>query len=127
VESSATALARRFWELMASNDFRSVGAVLSDDFVLEWPQSNERIRGRDRFAEMNENYPANGLWRFTIHRIVGNEMEAVTDVGVTDGSISARAISFFSVNGGKIFRLVEFWPEEYTAPENRRHLVEPID
>ncbi len=28
-----------FWTLMQSNDFRSVGAVLSDDFVLDWPQS----------------------------------------------------------------------------------------
>lgn len=34
----------RFWSLMQSNDFKSVGEVLSDDFVLDWPQSNERIR-----------------------------------------------------------------------------------
>jgi hypothetical protein len=37
---------REFWRRMASNDFESVRAVLvDDDFVLEWPQSAERIRG----------------------------------------------------------------------------------
>ena len=45
---------------MKANDFLSVGSVLADDFVLDWPQSNERIRGRDNFAAMNEEYPASG-------------------------------------------------------------------
>ena len=36
-----------FWKRMQSNDFRSVGDLLSDEFVLDWPQSQERIRGRD--------------------------------------------------------------------------------
>ena len=31
---------------MQSNDFRSVGNLLSDEFVLEWPQSQERITER---------------------------------------------------------------------------------
>lgn len=29
------------------------------------------------------------------------------------------------VKGGKISRIVEFWPELYPAPENRRCLTEP--
>lgn len=116
-----------FWRLMATNDFDSVAAVLSPEFVLEWPQSNERIRGAARFARMNREYPAHGPWRFTIHRIVGGENDAVSDVSVTDGVQSARAISFFDVQGGKITRLVEFWPEPYPAPANRAHLVEPLD
>ena len=122
----AVALVERHWELMASNDYRMVGTVLADDFILEWPQSNERIRGRDNFAEMNECYPAAGRWQFRIHRLVGNETEVVTDVGVTDGVVSARAISFFTVREARISRLIEFWPENYPAPNNRSHLVEPI-
>ena len=53
---NAVELVRKFWTLMMSNDFRSVGSVLADDFVLDWPQSNERIRGRDNSAAMNEEY-----------------------------------------------------------------------
>ena len=114
---------REFWRLMSSNDFQSVGAVLADDYVLDWPQSNERIRGRERFARMNMEYPANGPWVFTIHRIVGGEAEAVSDVGVTDGAQNARVISFFTVVDGRITRQVEFWPEPFEARSNRKHLV----
>jgi ketosteroid isomerase-like protein len=124
---NAKIIVQRFWELMMTNNFRSVGSVLSDDFVLDWPQSNERIRGRDNFAAMNAEYPAHGRWQFTINRIVAEEGEAVTDVSVTDGVQKARAISFFTVRNGKIEKMVEFWPDPFDALENRKHLVEKID
>jgi ketosteroid isomerase-like protein len=124
--AAAIEVVREFWRLMASNDFDSVGAVLADDYVLEWPQSNERIRGRERFALMNAEYPANGPWQFRVNRLVGANAEAVSDVSITDGVQHARAISFFTVVDGKITRQVEFWPEPYAAPSNRQHLVEPI-
>ena len=125
-KTTAVEVVREFWRLMASNDFRSVAAVLAPDFVLEWPQSGERIRSAERFARMNEEYVAHGPWR-TIRRIVGDASEAVSDVEITDGVQHARAISFFSVGGGKIARLVEYWPEPYPAPQNRAHLVEPME
>jgi len=118
---------QKFWSLMQTNDFKSVGQVLSDDFVLEWPQSGERIRGRENYAAMNEEYPTHGLWRFTINRITGDDVQAVTDVTVTDGVQVARAISFFSFADGKIQKMVEFWPDPFPAVENRRHLVEVMD
>lgn len=118
---------REFWRLMASNDFGSVASVLAPGFVLEWPQSKERLRGADRFARMNAEYPAHGRWVFTVHRIVGGAAEAVSDVSVGDGVQSARALSFFNVAAGKIERIVEFWPEPYAAPAGRAHLVEPIE
>ena len=122
----ATDVVRRYWQLMATNDFTAVGAVLSDDFVLEWPQSNERIRGRERFARMNAEYPAHGRWSFEVERVVGGGDQAVSDVRVTDGVQHARALTFFTVADGLIARIVEFWPEPYPAPANRAHLVEPI-
>ena len=125
--NAAVDLVHEFWRLMASNDFDSVRAVLAPDFVLEWPQSRERIRGGERFAQMNREYTAHGPWRFTINRIVGGEREAVSDVSVSDGVQNGRAISFFSVDGGKISRLVEFWPEPYEAAPNRSHLVEAME
>jgi ketosteroid isomerase-like protein len=124
--TSATAVVREYWRLMASNDFASVASVLAPGFVLEWPQSNERIRGPERFVTMNAQYPAHGPWRFTVHRVVGDVFDVVTDVSVSDGVQHARAISFFTIAGGQVVRLVEYWPEPFAARADRAHLVEPI-
>lgn len=126
MNTNAAKVVEEFWRLMATNDFDSVATVLSDDFVLEWPQSRERIRGAAKFSQMNREFPANGPWRFEVNRIVGAHSEAVSDVSITDGVQFARAISFFTVESGVITRLTEYWPEPYAAPPGRAHLVEII-
>jgi hypothetical protein len=112
---------------MGTNDFRSVATILAQQFVLEWPQTKERIRGAEHFARMNEEYPAHGPWRFTINRLVGSESEVVSDVTVTDGVRTDRAITFFTVACGKVIRIVEFWPEPCVPATHRSHLTEPMD
>ena len=90
---TAVEVTREFWRLMASNDFHSVATVLAAEFVLEWPQSKERIRGAERFARMNCEYVAHGPWVVTVKRIVGNDTEAVSEVEDTDGVQFGKAIS----------------------------------
>ena len=60
----AVKIVRKILGTMATNDFRSVGSVLGDDFVLEWPQSQRKDLWRDNFAAMNEEYPRHGRWEF---------------------------------------------------------------
>ena len=117
--AGAVHIVERFWDLMGSNDFYSVGELLSEAFVLDWPQSGERIRGREAFAAMNAEYPAHGPWSFAVNRIVGGEEAAVSDVFVTDGVQAARAITFFAVSDGQIDAIVEYWPEPFAAPASQ--------
>lgn len=124
---SATEVVIEFYRRMNTNEFRSAGQMLTDDYTLEWPQSKERIRGRDNFVAVNEEYPAQGRWSFTVNRTVGNATEAVSDVTVTDGTQVARAITFTTVQEGKIISQVEYWPDNYEAPANRKHLVELME
>jgi len=125
--SSAVEIAYEFWRRMATNDFGSVAIILAPEFVLEWPQSKERIRGAENFARMNQEYPAHGQWQFTRNRVVGSDLVAVSDFTVTDGVQTGRALSFFEVAQGKVMRVVEFWPEPYAPPANRAHLVEVFE
>lgn len=110
---------------MATNDFQSVAPLLASDFILEYPQSRERFRGRELFVRLNQDYPAHGPWRFVVNRLVGDEIEAASDVSITDGVTSARALSFFAIEAGEIVRMVEYWPEPFPAPADRAHLIAP--
>jgi ketosteroid isomerase-like protein len=115
-----------FWTAMQSNDFKAAGGFLHDDYVLEWPQSGERIRGRANFVAINEHYPAHGRWEFTIHRIIAEGDEVVSDVSVTDGAVTGRVITFSSVRAGKILDQTEFWPDPYAPAEWRARWIEKI-
>lgn len=122
------AVVSEYWRLMATNDFAAVSAVLAPEFVLEWPQSRERIRGPANYARMNLEYPSQSRdWRFQIHRLIADGDQVTTLVSVTDGQQGGDAISFFTVVDGKITRLLEYWPEPFPAAEHRRHLTERMD
>jgi ketosteroid isomerase-like protein len=114
----------QFWAAMQANDWAGAAALFADDYVLDWPQSGERIRGGVNFVAINANYPAAGRWRFTVERLVAEGEVAVTDVLVTDGAVTARALTFTTVRNGQIVRQVEYWPDPYEAPAWRATWVE---
>ena len=117
----------QFWAAMGTNDFKRAGEILHDDYILEWPQSGERIRGRANFVAINENYPAHGRWQFVIHRIIAEGDQVVSDVDVTDGLITGRVVTFSTVQDGKILKQTEFWPDPFEAPDWRAGWVEKME
>jgi len=118
------AVVQQFWEAIHNNDFRKAASCLHDDYLLEWPQSGELIRGRDNFAAVNEHYPAAGPWRVTVHRLIAEGDEVASEVTVTDGKISARAITFSDLSDGKIVHQTEYWPDPFEAAAWRSQWVE---
>ncbi len=118
---------RTLWQAFDRLDFDLAREVLHEDFVCEWPQSRERIRGVDNFVAVNRHYP--GRWRIYILRVVADADEVVTEVEVEltaeNGAVRQdRAVSFFRLRGGKIAYLREYWPEAYAAPDWRAQWVE---
>src|SRR3954465_973841 len=51
----------------------ALNELASDDFIQDWPQSGERIRGRENAKAINDNYPqmTGSTPRFTLPRITG--------------------------------------------------------
>ncbi len=123
MSARAQNVVRGFWKAMASNDFSAASRCLTDDFRLQWPQSDEMIEGREAFAGLNAAYPASGPWTFELRRIVGDGDQIVTEVGVSDGSVRATALTFHTVRGDLIAFQREFWPDPFEAPQWRRAWV----
>lgn len=126
MKQSSKQVVEQFWGAMQSNDFKAVGEFLHEEYVLEWPQSGERVRGRENFVAINENYPAHGRWEFTVHRILAEGDEVVSDVDVTDGVIHGRVITFSTIRDGKIAHQTEFWPDPFEPADWRTQWIEKI-
>lgn len=117
----------QFWALMQANDFCGAGELCSDDFVSIWPVSGERVRGRTNWVAIQEYYPANGRWRFTVQRTVCEGDQVVCDFSVTDGVQQGQSITFFTVNNGQITQMIEYWPEPYEPAGWRVPYTERIE
>jgi ketosteroid isomerase-like protein len=117
-------LVTQFWTAMQANDWAAAAALFADDYVLHWPQSGERIHGAANYIAINRTYPAAGRWRFTVERLIVEGEHAVTDVVVSDGAVTARAITFTTVRDGHIAGQVEYWPDPFEVPAWRATWVE---
>jgi len=113
---------RALWAAFDQFDFASAATLLHDSFVCEWPQSGERIRGRDNFIALNQHYP--GQWRIKIVRLLASGDDVVTECEVSDGMVTNRAISFFRLKDGSIIHIREFWPDPMEAKADRAQWVE---
>lgn len=123
---AARGVVTRFWAAMGANDFAAAGALLHDDYVLDWPQSGERVRGRDNFVAVNAHYPAAGRWQIVLEGLVTEGDQVVSQVRVSDGVLRARAITFSTVQAGRILRQVEYWPDPFPPAEWREKWVDTI-
>ena len=122
-------IVEQFWQRMSAFDFAGAGELLHDDYVGEWPQSRERIRGRAHFVALNAAYP--GRWVITIQRIVACDEQVTTEVTMRNQLAPAGApvvaVSFFELCEGKIRYERDYWPEPYAAPADRAGWVEPME
>lgn len=125
---TAGEILRAYWARMAGNDFTIAAQCLTEDVVVDWPQSNERICGLDAFARINTAYPSDTPWRFEVISLVEQGDHVVTVTDVSNGDLTARAITFSRVDlaRGLIKSQVEYWPDTYPAPPWRAGQLEPI-
>lgn len=109
---------------------RAAHELAAEDMVQEWPQSGERISGRDKVAAVNENYPAGSGTSPTasLRRILkpGDAwvIESVIDYG--DG-IPVSVVSIIEMKDGKIARQTDYFANPFEAPAWRSQWVEKME
>jgi hypothetical protein len=122
-------IVEQFWQCLSVFDFAGAGDLLHDEYICDWPQSRERVRGRANFVALNAAYP--GRWVVAIQRIVACDDQVVSEVTLTNqlapAEAPAVAVSFFELHGGKIRYERDYWPEPYAPPADRAQWVEPLE
>ena len=106
---------RELWRRIEARDWDGVGELLADDLVLDWPETGERIRGRENFVEFNRNYPEG--WSIEVQQILADGNRVASEIRVPHTELGLHwAASFFEVEDGRIARGTEYWVAQSKEP-----------
>jgi ketosteroid isomerase-like protein len=108
---------------------RAVYELSADDVIQEWPQSGERIRGRDNAKAINDNYPAmtGSTPRLSLRRVSGEGAHWVVEGTIDYGD--GTPVSYVAVaelRDGRIARITDYFGSPFEAPAWREKWVERI-
>src|SRR4029079_13168304 len=88
----------RHWTASDAGDFKLEHEIYREDAVLDYPQSGERIRGRNNIQESRTVQP--NKKRFTVRRIVGSGDLWVTEFVLTYDGIPSYTVSIMEFREG---------------------------
>jgi len=96
-----------------------------ENYVMEMPQSGERIRGREKMRQFQEAYP--NPPRAVLRRVVGSGevwvMEATSDY---PGGGTYHVANIVEFRDGKILKETRYYAEPFEAPGWRAAWVEKM-
>jgi hypothetical protein len=115
-----------YWRAVRDRDPSRIAALVTDDFVEDWPQSGERIRGADAWGRVVHGHPAYPT--VSVRRIVGATdvwaCEADFDYGGETGVW--RICSIIELSGERIARITQYFGAPFPAADWRNEITEPI-
>jgi hypothetical protein len=145
-ELTAREVIDRFVEAAVKRDFEGMGALVAPDFVEDYPQSGEIVRGRENFVALLQTYPgglAQGAMDRDDVRTVGVDerwvMTPTFTVVRVEGSGETYTVSFRvrypddstwyligirTIKGGLIQTATTYFAPLFDPPPWRSHLVE---
>ncbi len=112
----------RHWAASDANDFEAEHEIYCEGAVLEYPQSRERIRGRNniqasRFAQPNKK-------RFAVQRILGAADLWVTEFVLTYDGSPSYTVSIMEFTDGKVTRETQYFGDPFEPGPTRAQWVE---
>ena len=117
-------VAEGLWRALQAGDWEAAGGYLHDDFVQEWPQSGERIVGRDNALAIERNFPG-GLPTMRFRRTLAAGDLAVLEVELTYGDGGRYlGVSVIELRDGKVAKETDYYAQPFPAPAWRARWVE---
>jgi SnoaL-like domain len=112
----------RYFQAFERHDLDAMEELLHEDYVEEYPQSGERIRGKQNWRSVAENYP--GLPNMTDHSYVLSGDLGVLKMTLEYNGNRVYACEIVDFEDGKIKRARAYFGEPFEAPEWRAQWVE---
>ena len=115
----------RHWAASDANDFDAEHDIYREDALLEYPQSDERIRGRQNIQASRAAQPNSK--RFEVRRIVGTGDLWVTEFILTYDGRPSYSVSVMEFTDGKVARETQYFADPFEPGPSRAHWVERME
>jgi len=120
------AVLERTMNAMYAADFETAASAMADDAVVEWPQSGERIVGRDACLMVYKNYPG-GSPTYQLRRIRGGGDVFVVEAVADYSGEKSYVTSIVEFRDGRIVKQTDYWSSPFEAPGWRAQWVERME
>ena len=121
-DAGKRAIIERTLDAIAAGDWEAATANVVADFVQEWPQSGERITGRDHCLVVWRNYPG-GMPSMSARRIRGSGDFWSVESTIKYPSSTSLVVSLMEFRDGKLARQVDYFADPFPAPAWRSQWV----
>jgi hypothetical protein len=112
------------WVASESGDIDTEHAIYATDAILDYPQSGERFRGRERIKAQRGGHPAER--HFTIRRIQGTGELWVSECVITYDGVPTYSVSLMEFTDGLVTHETQYFADPFPAAPGRAALAEPI-
>jgi hypothetical protein len=121
-DSQARPLLERHWVASDAGDLAAEHAIYDRDAILDYPQSGERIRGRDTIAQTRRVQP--NRKRFTLRRIVGGGDLWVSEVTLSYDGVPSHMVSIMEFRDDRVVHETQYFATPFEPAPSRADLVE---
>ena len=125
LETEIRAALSRHWAASDANDFATEHQIYSEDAILDYPQSGERIRGRANI-QASRTLQANKK-RFKVRRILGFERLWITEYILYYDETPFFTVSIMEFKDRKVAHETQYFNEPFEASAWRSRFVERMD
>jgi hypothetical protein len=112
----------RHWAASDANDFETEHQIYREDAVLDYPQSGERIRGRQKIQLSRAAQP--NKKRFTVQRMIGAGDLWVTEFVLTYDGRPSYTVSIMEFVDGKVAHETQYFADPFPPGPSRAQWVE---
>jgi hypothetical protein len=121
-DDDVRAALQRHWKASDANDFDAEHQIYRVDAVLEYPQSGERIRGRQNIRASRAAQPNDK--RFTVRRVSGGGDLWISELVLTYDEKPYYVVSIMEFEAGEVIRETQYFGEAFEPGPSRAQWVE---
>jgi hypothetical protein len=115
----------RHWAASDSGDFATEHDIYQEDAILDYPQSRERIVGRDNIQITRTVQP--NKKRFVVHRILGSGDFWITELVLAYDARPYYTVSIMEFRGTKVAHETQYFADPFEAAQSRKKWVTSMD